>query len=170
MMRKITNPEEFRANVSNKINVILKNEKNSRNLERGIYNYALKEASTRKVVKKWDNPYFTQIYINQLRSIYTNLNDASLLAQLESGIIKAQDIAFMTHQELRPDHWEKMIQDKIKRDKSKYETTIQASTDTFTCRKCRSKNCTFTSVQVRAADESSTLYINCLNCGKNWKE
>ena len=170
MMRIIKNPEEFRSNICKNIDLIVKDEKNTRNLERGVYNYSLKEATLRKVVKKWDNPFFVQIYINQLRSIYLNLNNESLLEQLNEGDIKAHDIAFMTHQELKPERWEKMIQDKIKRDKSKFETTVEASTDTFTCKKCRSKKCTYTSVQIRSSDEPATLFINCLDCGKHWKE
>ena len=50
-------------------------EKNSSNLEKGIFNYTLKEAEQRKIVKKWDNKPFVQIYIDRLKSILTNLND-----------------------------------------------------------------------------------------------
>ena len=73
----IKNSVEFRNNIRTKINEILKNEKNSTNLEKGIFNYSLKEADTKKIVKKWDNKYFVQIYIDRLRSIYKNLNDSS---------------------------------------------------------------------------------------------
>lgn len=168
-MRKVTNPEEFRSNVCGKLDVIIKNEKYSRNLERGVYNYALKEAATRKVVKKWDNPYFTQIYVDRLRSIYCNLNNNLLLEQLELGTIKAHSIAFMTHQELNPERWENLIQQKIRKDKCKFETTVEASTDTFTCRKCRSKKCTYMQAQTRSADEPMSTFVTCLDCGNHWK-
>ena len=59
--RKIENPDKFRSNIRDKLNIILENEKHCLNLEKGIYNYALKEATNRKVLKKWDNPYFVQI-------------------------------------------------------------------------------------------------------------
>ena len=49
--RIIQNPDVFRTNIRNKLNAILENEKHSLNLEKGIYNYALKEATTRKVLK-----------------------------------------------------------------------------------------------------------------------
>ena len=35
-MRKIQNPENFRSNVRTKFNIILKNDKNTNNLEKGI--------------------------------------------------------------------------------------------------------------------------------------
>ena len=73
--RKIANPEQFRLNIRGKLDLILENEKHSSNLEKGIFNYALKEASNRKVVKKWDNQYFVQIYLDRLRSIYLNLKN-----------------------------------------------------------------------------------------------
>jgi len=67
--RKIENPEQFRLNIRGKLNEIIENEKHSTNLEKGMFNYALKEASSRKVVKKWDNQYFVQIYIDRLNII-----------------------------------------------------------------------------------------------------
>jgi len=167
-MRTIPQPDVFRKQIVSRLRERFEDEKNAGNMERGVYNYALKEATSRKVVKKWDNPYFVQIYIDRLRSIFVNIND-SLIQDVNNGIIKAQDIAFMTHQELKPEKWEKMILDKIKRDKNKYETTVEASTDTFTCRKCRSKKCTFTQVQTRSADEPMTTFVNCISCGNHWK-
>lgn len=168
-MRTISNPDEFRKNVSEKLNVILKHIKTSVNMEKGIYNYAVKEASTKKVVKKWDNPHFVQIYVDRVRSIYFNLNNESLLQQLADGTIKPHVVAFMTHQELRPEKWEKLIQEKIQRDKYKYETNIEAATDTFKCRKCQSNKCTYYQMQTRSADEPMTTFVTCIDCGNRWK-
>ena len=166
--RKIENSESFRSNIRAKINEKLNNEKHSSNLEKGIFNYALKEADQRKIVKKWDNKHFVQIYLDRLRSIYTNLND-SIIEQINNGIVKAHEVAFMTHQELNPDKWSKLIDAKSKRDANKFESNIEASTDTFTCRKCKSKKCTFMSVQTRSSDEPSTIFVTCLDCGNRFK-
>ena len=51
-LRTIANPENFRANIRKKIDEKINNEKASLNLEKGIFNYALKEAEQRKIVKK----------------------------------------------------------------------------------------------------------------------
>ena len=168
-MRKIANPEEFRENIRAKLKETLKNDKHSLNLEKGIYNYSLKEAGNRKVIKKWDNPYFVQIYLDRLRSIFTNLNNPTLLEQLNGGSIKAHTIAFMTHQELRPDKWDELITAKSKRDKNKFETNLEAATDTFTCRKCKSNKCTYMQLQLRSADEPMTTFVTCLSCGNRWR-
>ena len=166
--RKIENSEQFRSNIRAKINEKLNNEKHSSNLEKGIFNYALKEADQRKIVKKWDNKHFVQIYLDRLRSIYTNLND-NIIEQINSSTVKSHEVAFMTHQELNPDKWTKLIDAKSKRDANKFESNIEASTDTFTCRKCKSKKCTFMSVQTRSSDEPSTIFVTCLDCGNRFK-
>ena len=166
--RKIENSELFRSNIRNKLDAKLKNEKNSSNLEKGIFNYTLKEADQKKIVKKWDNKYFVQIYLDRLRTIYTNLND-NIIEQITSGVVKPHIVAFMTHQELNPDKWAALIDVKSKRDANKFETNIVASTDTFTCRKCKSNKCTFYQQQVRSADESMTTYVTCISCGNRWK-
>jgi transcription elongation factor S-II len=168
-MRKLENPDIFRVNVCTKLNDIVQDEKKSRNMEKGVYNYALKEATNRKVVKKWDNPYFVQIYVDRLRSMYTNLKNPTLLSQIQNGALKSHNVAFMTHQEMKPEKWETMIQDKIKRDKNKYETTIEAATDTFKCRKCHSNKCTYYQMQTRSADEPMTTFVCCIECGNRWK-
>jgi transcription elongation factor S-II len=166
--RKIDNPDLFRANVRKQLAKKFDNEKDSSNLEKGIFNYALKEAEQRKVVKKWDNKYFVQIYVDRLRSIFTNLNE-SIVQSVKDGSIKSHTIAFMSHQELNPERWNELIAAKSKRNMNSFETNIEASTDTFTCRKCKSNKCTYMGVQTRSADEATTIFVTCLSCGNRWK-
>jgi transcription elongation factor S-II len=167
-MLRVDNPEQFRAKIQSQINQKVNNEKYSINLEKGIHNWTLNEATNRKVVKKWNNTLFVQLYVDHYRSIYFNLSEY-ILTELHNGNIKAQNIAFMTHQELKPEKWEVLIQSKIKRDKNKYETNIESSTDTFTCRKCYTKKCTYYQMQTRSADEPMTTFVTCIECGNRWK-
>jgi len=168
-MLKIPDPEKFRKNIADKLQVIIDDEKKGINLERGVYNYSIKEANSRKIIKKWENPYFVQIYVDHLRSIYTNLKNPELLTMIGNNEMTPQTLAFMTHQEMNHEHWRGMIDRKIKRDASKFTTNVQASTDMFTCRKCKSKRCTFYEMQIRSADEPATIFVTCLDCGKNFK-
>lgn len=168
--RKIENPEQFRQNIREKLKVFFEKEKDVINLEKGVYNWALKESTNKKVVKKWDNPFFIQIYIDHLRSVYINLKNDRLINMVNNGEIKSQDIPFMTHQELCPEKWEDLIKAKSIRDKNKFEQNVEANTDSFTCRKCFSKKCTYYALQTRSADESMTLYVSCTNCGTRMKK
>ena len=101
------NPDEFRNNFRKKLEPLFDNNpKHASNLEKGIHNWALKEASNRKVIKKWDNPYFVQIYIDRCRTIWHNLKNKNLVKMVLSDEIKAHTIAFMSQQELCTERWE----------------------------------------------------------------
>ena len=170
IVKNIENPDTFRSNICNKLSSFFsENMKHATNLEKGIYNWALKEATNRKVVKKWDNQFFIQIYLDHLRSIFVNLRNDKLVQMVLNGEIKAHELAFMTHHEMKPEKWDEMIKSKSIRDKSKFETKLEAMTDTFTCRKCRSKECTYYQQQVRSSDEPMTIFIQCTICFTRWK-
>ena len=182
MSYSVAKPDNFRFNVREKLNHKLhlldktieettkvKVNKLSVNLEKAVFNYAIKESSQRKIIKKWENPYFVQLYVDRLRTIFSNLSNTEILMQLKTGELLPQTFAFMTHQEMNPDRWTQLIQQKIKRDASKFNTNIEASTDMFTCKKCKSKRCTYYELQTRSADEPATIFVTCLDCGKHWK-
>ena len=82
-VKKIENPDAFRSNIRKKLSSFFsENMNDATNLEKGIYNWALKEATSRKVVKKWDNQFFIQIYLDHLRSIFLNLRNDKLIPEL----------------------------------------------------------------------------------------
>lgn len=160
---------EIREKARNAFRKSIKKEKDLLNLEIGIFNYSLQEASRKKEVKKWENPKFVQIYSDRLRTIYINMKDEKILNALNSGELLPQTFAFMTHQEMKPEIWKELIEKKSRIDATKFDTNVTARTDMFTCGKCRSKKCTYYTMQTRSADEPETIFITCLDCGKNWK-
>ena len=178
---QIANPDAFRDNVRNKLTErFRKMDPNANqdaaanvalNLERGIYNYTLRESDTKNIVKKWDNGYFVQIYADRLRTVCINLGSSHVIQMLTTKQIKAHELAFMSHQDMNPDKWSALIKAKELRDKHKYETKVEASTDNFTCpnSKCRSTKCTYYQLQTRSADEPMTTFVTCIDCGKRWK-
>lgn len=169
MLRVIENPDEFRKNIVNRLSFKNLNESNCENLEKGIYNFSLKEATNKKLTKKWDNPLFVRIYLDRLKTIFHNLDNSCLVDMIKTKKVRAHEVAFMTHQEMDPERWKCLIDAKIKRDKKKYETRMVAATDTFTCRNCKSNECTYYQLQTRSADEPMTTFVTCINCGNKWR-
>jgi transcription elongation factor S-II len=177
MIKVIENPTEFRNNVTiqlaeylKKIGIISNDyNKLGKNFEKGIYNSCISDAGKKSIVKKWDNEYFVHIYIDKLRSIYLNINSKYLIDLINSNQKKIHEIAFMTHQEMFPERWRLLIDEKKIRDENKYTIKIEASTDNFTCWKCKSKKCTYYQLQTRSADEPMTTFVTCLSCGQRWR-
>ena len=165
----IENPKQFRENVCKRLEIILNNKKISENLEKGIYNFCIKKSDEKNIVKKWDNIYFNQLYIDRLRTVFINIQNVDLKKNILEKKIKAHEIAFMTHQEMSPEKWQKKIDDKKIKDENRYAPKIEASTDNFTCRKCKSNKCTYYQLQTRSADEPMTTFVTCIECGTRWK-
>ena len=70
---------------------------------------------------------------------------------------------------MSPERWDDLIKAKSIRDKNKFEQKLEAMTDTFTCRKCKGKQCTYYQLQTRSADEPMTIFVSCIQCGNRWK-
>tara|TARA_B100001093_G_scaffold447256_1_gene452066 strand:+ start:48 stop:569 length:522 start_codon:yes stop_codon:yes gene_type:complete len=164
----------FRTKVKELVKIKLElNENRAKNFEIGLYNYTIKESKKRKIIRKWENPYFVLIYNDKFRSIWNNLfNNSSsenLIKKIKNNEIKTYDLAMMSHQELNMDIWKELINSKIKRDKNMGEDNLSAATDEFKCYKCKKRKCTYYQMQTRSADEPITTFVSCLNCGNRWK-
>ena len=167
--KPVTDPETFRKQVREHIFSKVDNEKISNNIEIGIFNFSVRKAGKMKVVKKWDNEYFVLIYLNKFKMIFHNLKNKELLDKVKNNLIKPHEMPFLTHIELLPEKWEQQTKDKKLRLENKFFPKIEASTDNFTCGKCKSKACTYYQLQTRSADEPMTTFVTCTFCGNRWK-
>jgi DNA-directed RNA polymerase subunit M/transcription elongation factor TFIIS len=171
-VRIISQPVQFRTNVTSKIQEIIgtTNDNISSNLEKAIYNYAIREATQRKIVKKWENSCFVHLYVDRLRTMYMNFKNTEFLNKIRLGEISPHDSVFMTHQEMNETHWHTLIEKKKIIDANRFNNNnMEASTTLFTCSKCKSNKCTFYALQTRSCDEGETIFVTCTNCGKRWK-
>ena len=168
-LRTINDPDIFRKNISQKLYTITENESLSNNLEKGIFNYTINEAEKKNLIKKWNNELFVTIYIEKLKMILKNIHNKELYDKLLNKKIKPHELAFMTHTQMRPDLWKDLIELKKIKDENKFSPKVEASTDDFTCFKCKSKQCTFYQLQTRSADEPMTTFVTCISCGNRWR-
>lgn len=166
----ITNPTSFRNKMAKQFSPMFPEEKDYKNIEKAIFNYAIKESTQRKVIKKWENNSFVSIYIYRFRSILTNLKNNKLIELIQANEITIPQLENITHYEMDPSKWKVLIEKKIIREQNDLNSKeLQASTDMFTCNKCKSKKCTYYELQTRSADEPATIFVTCINCGKNWR-
>ena len=183
----ISDSNKFRSNVKILFGEILENEKSGDNLEKGIYNYTLQIADDKNIIKKWDNRYFTQLYIDKFRTLYNNLKTDSIKDLIVQKKIKPHELVFMNHQEMLPEKWNLLVEDIKIKTQNKYTPKLEASTADFECMKCkdierkksRQENreinpkvytqCTYYQLQTRSADEPMTTFVTCLTCNARWK-
>ena len=159
----------------NKLNSIIRNKRISKGVEKGIYNYSIETCDNRSIIKRWDNPKFKKIYVDKVISTYVNLNPKSyignerLLKRLKDKEFDPTQLAFKDRQTLFPENWKELIDEKSKRDRMLYEVRTETATDIYKCGRCKKKMCTYYELQTRSADEPTTIFVTCLNCGKRWK-
>ena len=133
-----SDPTIFRDNFINKIKTHFELDDLAINIEKSVFNFAIRESNFRQIVKKWKNPQFCELYISRMKTLLTNLkNNQDFLEQVKTKQITPETLALMTHQEMCPDKWQERIERKIKIDQSHFQTNIEASTDMFTCKKCK---------------------------------
>jgi len=167
-MIHIKDPTEFRIKIQKVIASLMTTTIYSVNIEKGILNYTIRVCSENYIVKKWENSYFVQIYIDRFRTIYRNLQNTSFRERVETGEYTPMQISHMTHQEFLPEKWKQLIEFKKIKDETLY-APHNGNTDMFVCRKCKSNNCSYYQLQTRSADEPMTTFVTCVSCGNRWK-
>ena len=135
--------------------------KSSTNMEISIYNACIKMAKQINVVPLWENILFKHLYISKFMSFYKNISSNT---HLKEEIVKNKlsfKVGDMTFKDFNKTKWEKSSDDQ---DNENYNEA-----GLFQCKKCKSYNTTYYSLQIRSADEPMTNFITCLNCKNRWK-
>ncbi|XP_018603536.1 transcription elongation factor A protein 1 isoform X2 [Scleropages formosus] len=113
-------------------------------------------------------------YKNRVRSRIANLKDLknpNLRRNVLCGNVPPDRMAKMTAEEMASDELKEMRKNLTKEAIREHQMarTGGTQTDLFTCGKCKKKNCTYTQVQTRSADEPMTTFVFCNECGNRWK-
>jgi len=158
------------------LNKELNNERKSRQIEKSIYNNIIKYTKKNNIKRKWNNIHFKSLYISRIRSIYSNIKEDSYLKnnnfkkKILNNEIDVTMISELSKYDIFPENWKDLIEEKMKKDKLKYELKPEAMTDIFKCHRCSGRSCTYYEVQTRSADEPMTQFITCLDCNNHWKQ
>ena len=76
----------------------------------------------------------------------------------------------MTARELYPEHWQPLADEQMKRENTMLEGDKDGGSDMFKCKRCGKSKTRYWEMQTRSADEPMTIFIRCLNCGKEWRQ
>jgi hypothetical protein len=151
-------------------------EKDMLDLELGIYNASLEEAKRKLVPLTWDHATFKWLYMMILKRTLANFQPNSYVANTElierwkDGEFTLDTLGSWSPYDLKPSHWKDLKDQQFRRDKRISEGNLAMATDRFRCSQCKKKMCSYYELQTRSADEPMTIFISCLNCGKQWKQ
>ena len=145
-------------------------------LEKGIFEASLQQAKKQFIPCNWKLKPFCEVYQQIVRFIICNLhpqspvNNHRLLTRVIDGEFTLQEIPFMTHYEVFPEKWFALKDKLLQREQKILEGNKSRATDQFKCRRCNKRECTYYELQTRSSDEPMTIFITCLNCGKEWRQ
>ena len=145
-------------------------------LEMGIYNASLEEAKRRLIPLTWDHETFRWIYSMIAKRVISNfqpnsyVRNSHLIERWREGEFTLQEIGHWSSYELHPTFWKGLKDQQFRREQRILEGNVAMATDRFRCSRCQKKMTTYYEMQTRSADEPMTIFINCMNCGKQWKQ
>lgn len=144
------------------------------NIELGIFNYTLSRIPV-EYRNKW-NDYFKSFYHQRAVTIYSNLNPKSYLKNI--NLIKKLFDEEMSEFEITEADAEKIFPEKFYELLEKYgkidievynKPDLNNIEGILKCGRCKSNKTEYTERQTRSADEPTTKFCYCYNCGNRWR-
>ncbi len=157
-----------RNEVVKELDYYLEDTKKAKKLEQSIYDFQEEYCDSH------DIPYMAEhIYEDKVGNIINNFDEDEgdmenefLLDAICSDKVKPEDVAFLSPQELHPELYRAILQkQKYKEDK----LNNLATTNLYTCSKCKDNRHTVYQMQTRSADEPMTTFVKCQTCGFTFK-
>lgn len=170
-----TNGQEKRVKVAKHLVATGLTETQAKDIEIGVYNWCIYVATAHGVNKAWSDKVFQNTYVSKCRSVLANLDPESyvkntrLVQRIQDGEFKPHEVAFMDVVNVFPEMWVEIQDLRLKQEENFHNSKQVAKTDVFKCGKCKKRECSYYELQVRSADESSTIFVSCLNCGNRWR-
>ena len=151
-------------------------EEEIKTLEHEIYKVVLYNAEKSRITKTWNNNPFVDMYCCNVRKIVGNLSsncyvkNNELIEKYRKNQVTLEDICNMDYYSMFYNKWREYIITQQNIEKRQLEGNKSMATDQFLCSRCHKRECTYYEMQTRSADEPMTIFINCLNCNKKWRQ
>lgn len=160
----------FRGNVVDHLATMLEGKTNALNLEVGVFNATNAECRRLNTLRLWKNEQFVEVYLRKLHAMMMALKIKHIQDDIRSKKLRPHKLPFMTHQEIHPEKWSALLKQKTMREQNMFRSNILASTDSYTCHRCKKRECTYYQMQTRSADEPMTIFVSCISCGNAWTQ
>jgi transcription elongation factor S-II len=114
-------------------------------------------------------------YMNQLHTLIQNMDDTShikntqLIGRILFAEITPKHLARANALDLFPEHWDALKKRQREEQRFLYERNVVAMTNEYKCGKCKKNQVTYYELQTRSADEPTTTFFRCLECGHRWR-
>ncbi|XP_073130475.1 transcription elongation factor TFIIS [Henckelia pumila] len=122
--------------------------------------------------QKWGKSTGAQKF--KYRSVIFNIKDPQnpdFRRKVLLGDIEPEAMTELTPEDMASDA--RQIQNEKIKEKALFNSELggppKASTNEFTCSRCKKKETTYYQLQTRSADEPMTTFVTCVNCNKRWK-
>ena len=142
-------------------------------LERGIYNWTVRNGQKTGFLCLWDDRLFIRLYERKAISLYQNFSsdfkNHALQKDLLKGTLDPYNVSFMTSEELHPEYHKELREQIKKKEKVQFEKRETVGSTQYKCGRCGQRDVSVTAAQTRSADEGITLFVSCNNCPNEWK-
>ena len=151
-----------KKNNIDKIKKIIKSKSKSIEIQNSVENFSINYAEEN------GTPFLlSDIYDTKINEIINTLeNNENLVKNINDNKFNLSNIAKLRPHELNPDKYEQIIKKKEDED---YKKNNQATTDLYKCPKCKKRKTIVTEKQTRAGDEPATVFVECKECGYQWR-
>ena len=144
-------------------------------LEQAVLAASAAEAKKLYIPRNWKSQLFCDLYKSIARTVLWNIHPRSpidnrrLLERCKGGEFPLNQIPTMSAYDMFPEHWQGLADKLLMREQKILEGNKSRATDEYKCKRCNKRECTYYEMQTRSADEPTTIFISCLNCGQRWR-
>lgn len=134
----------------------------SKQIEESIYQFSVSYAMDN------ETPFlFEQIYNTKSEELTIQFKESKLLVKkIKDKEFKPNEIAFLKVEQLHPEKYDKILK---KKNIEEHKKNNKKTTSAYKCPKCGARKAISEEKQTRRGDEPSTIFIECQECGHEWR-